>query len=1209
MTTNELRQIFQAPYSRQKWSHILHFLSESKNLLRLRLDPIKIPFDSNEADRLISSFYELGTLKTSDDEEFPIFEVLLNDKVQIGHNKVTVNNFVKKYIIKDSIRGALVTFSYENSNRKEWRFSFISKNTSSDFFTEVESQETQPKKYTYVFGTEESHTTAIQRFFSLYQSNFEVKDFFEAFEVEALNKEFFDGYKNIYEDFVEYITGKRFVKEKGKWVEKEKHLPDPQYCFPFKEDDKYVRDYVKKLLGRLVFLHFLQKKGWLNNDINYLKNLFEKSDKTTFLEEVLKPLFFGVLNTKLQERKALFESEGWNLSLLEEWKQIPYLNGGLFEKDTIDQEIICFSKDLFENTFHFFSEYNFTIDENDPEDTQIGIDPEMLGKIFENLLEDNKDKGAFYTPKEIVQYMCRESLIAYLTGKYEDEETNIRTLVEQYTSPWNDATSKAVLECLKEIKICDPAIGSGAFPMGMLNELYKCRLALGEEKSVKIKKDIIQNNIYGVDIEKGAVDIARLRFWLALVVDETIPDPLPNLDFKIMQGNSLLESYQGIDLSALDKGDIIKNPNDKDSIDYGNNFKTSHQQPLFNKTQKEQIQQLISDYFTLTEDKNLKRKEINDLIEEKIRAKIYKEKLEVRGSIDYFFDKYNLTSEEDLEDKLQKGILTSKGTEYKAYIANKRRLSELNIIENELISFQTKIERPYFLWHTYFKDVFDKGGFDIVIGNPPYVSTKGVSEDIKSFLEVDFGFADDLYNHFFFKGNDILKDKGVLTFITPKTFWTTQTKRNLRDLLLSQHLEYIFDTANPFESAMVDTCITSFSKIASKNEKMVFLDGSKDLQAPLRYEVAQSIFIDTQNSVIFKPTEYNMKIHSLYGKKVKELYEQWWDKISTSKNITKYSQELEVYRKSLKPGDIALLGCLTEGGQGLATANNGKYIAVRKSTKWAKNILESRPKKLLEVVKRYNTDLKITNEEEAKAFLATLSEIEIATLFDELKEKFGRDIFGQGYIYRLIEDDEIADVETLTQEEKEKGIDSSKKFYVPYDKGDKDGNRWYLETPFAIAWSKENVGYLKTDPKARYQGYQFYFREGFCWSAINGTRSSNELKFRFKEKSVTDVQGMSLHSNSISSKYIVSICNSDFVSRYTESFVNSTVIFQINDARQIPIIIPDSETLETFEKLFNSAIEIKKATSLETISLKETERKLSEIQEKLDTIVNELYGI
>ena len=154
-----------------------------------------------------------------------------------------------------------------------------------------------------------------------------------------------------------------------------------------------------------------------------------------------------------------------------------------------------------------------------------------------------------------------------------------------------------------------------------------------------------------------------------------------------------------------------------------------------------------------------------------------------------------------------------------------------------------------------------------------------------------------------------------------------------------------------------------------------------------------------------------------------------------------------------------------------------------------------------------------------------------------------------------------------------------------------------------------SVGYLKSDPKARYQGYLYYFREGFCWSAINGTRSSNELKFRFKQKSVTDVQGMSLHSNSISSKYIVSICNSDFMSRYTESFVNSTVIFQINDARQIPIIIPTKKELEEFEELFNLAFKIKKTVTDKEISSDKSENQLLEIQEKLDTMVNELYKV
>jgi len=284
---------------------------------------------------------------------------------------------------------------------------------------------------------------------------------------------------------------------------------------------------------------------------------------------------------------------------------------------------------------------------------------------------------------------------------------------------------------------------------------------------------------------------------------------------------------------------------------------------------------------------------------------------------------------------------------------------------------------------------------------------------------------------------------------------------------------------------MVDTCITSIQNSTNKNNRIMFLDGSKDISNISTYTIDQNIYRNTQNSVIFKPTPENLRIYELYGEKVKELYNKWWDKISTSKNIEKNKVELDAYRKSLKPGDIALLGCLTEGGQGLATANNGKYIAVRKSTKWAKNILESRPKKLAEAIKMHKIQIpgikKFANESE---YLNSLKESQIAELFDKLKEKYGRDIFGQGYIYRLIDDCEIADVDTLTEKEKHCGISEKKKHYVPYDKGDKDGNRWYLETPFAIAWTQKNVGFLKADPKARYQGYMFYFKEGFCFLNI-----------------------------------------------------------------------------------------------------------------------------
>lgn len=200
--------------------------------------------------------------------------------------------------------------------------------------------------------------------------------------------------------------------------------------------------------------------------------------------------------------------------------------------------------------FQFFSEYNFTIDENDPNDAEVGVDPEMLGKIFENLLEDNKDKGAFYTPKEIVRYMCQESLIAYLETNTSIAKEKIRKFVltpEEGVVDIPENKKPKLLTALEEVKICDPAIGSGAFPMGLLNELLHCREALSGERydRAEIKKSIIQNNIYGVDIEKGAVDIARLRFWLSIVVDEEMPSPLPNLDYKIMQGKLTNREFYG----------------------------------------------------------------------------------------------------------------------------------------------------------------------------------------------------------------------------------------------------------------------------------------------------------------------------------------------------------------------------------------------------------------------------------------------------------------------------------------------------------------------------------------------------------------------------------------------------------------------------------------------------------------------------------------
>ena len=506
-----------------------------------------------------------------------------------------------------------------------------------------------------------------------------------------------------------------------------------------------------------------------------------------------------------------------------------------------------------------------------------------------------------------------------------------------------------------------------------------------------------------------------------------------------------------------------------------------------------------------------------------------------------------------------------------------------------------------------------KEKFDIVIGNPPYISTKGISEKDKKRYEQEFGFSDDTYNLFTFKGLFLCKSNGSLTYITPKTYWTTQTKRNMRELLLSNKINYIFDTANPFEAAMVDTCIIQVSKTLMPQTHCVkFLDGTNDLTHPIVLPlVPQNVFLNTLNCVIFKPTQLNMRIYELYGEKVKELYEKWWDKIKTSRDIAKHQEELEAYRNSLKPGDIALLGCLTEGGQGLATANNGKYIAVRRSTKWAKNIIDSRPKKLAEAIKKKKIEIEGLNAfPTTKEFLQSLSEKEIANLFDSLKEQYGRDIFGQGYIYKIIDDSEMANVDELTQDEKENGIDTSKNYYVPYDKGDKDGNRWYLETPFAIAWSKENVQFLKTDPKARYQGYAFYFREGFCWNNILNPQA-RLLKVKLKQASVNDVGSMSLMTveTNISNRYIIGLLNSNLIFDYYRVFINCTVNIQINDLRQIPIMIPTIEDLNRLVSLVDKAVKIKKLALLENRANFRLTAILKDIEKEIDMKIIQLYRI
>lgn len=697
------------------------------------------------------------TEKNYNADNIALLDVTLDDSKNIERSRVNIQQLIRS--IMDYHQHLMIVFHYEDIADRQWRFSYAYKGDSL-------KDSTSAKRYTYVFGKDYRGRTAAERFQILADSPRNNENFEEAFSVAALSDEFFDKYRAYYAAFVEYITGERYSDErelnnqlsKFNWLQKDSNN---QFTAVFESKAKEARDYIKKMFGRIVFLYFLQRKGWLydNNgvgDSQYMKHLFEKAERDgiaeTFLDDVLELLFFYVLNTKKEQRVETALADNKDIKILPGWAHIDYLNGGLFNPDEIDPKKCTFPAIYFKELFSFLDGYNFTIDENDQEDAEIGIDPEMLGRIFENLLEDNKDKGAFYTPKEIVEYMCRESLIAYLqVNPKHYTQDKARNFIETLDIDiLNEEERKEIERRLISVKICDPAIGSGAFPMGIVNLLAKTFIVLRTYSSIdqaKMKRYIMQNSIYGVDIEQGAVDIARLRFWLAMVVEEEKALPLPNLHFKVMQGNSLVESYKGRDLSKIC---LSTGSSGMGGFDF-----SGYQELLRNDIRK----------FYETDTHEERDKTLNE-IKNLVITQIF---------------------EETQDQNLLKDI--------KDVSANEK----------------------FFLWHTWFADVFEKGGFDIVIGNPPYLkegrANKAIFEAVKD--SPYYIGKMDIWYMFACLGLDMLKPDGNLCFIATNNWVTSSGAKKLRQKIntdaqiiqLCDFKDYMI-----FKTASIQTMIMQFKK-------------------------------------------------------------------------------------------------------------------------------------------------------------------------------------------------------------------------------------------------------------------------------------------------------------------------------------------------------------------------------------------------------------
>jgi len=838
----------------------------------------------------IQNYRFLGQVELDDGSEIGFFE-FVSVSPNIENKRVGFSNVLKKLAKEYLLDGAIASFYHQKSNA--WRLSFVGFE-----YDEGKANVTNLKRYTYVLGESIPHKTALQQLKKIKYPKYEEIE--EAFGVEKVSQEFYEKYKKLFEMLNEYIINS------GEYN-----------YFDLKEENLHA--FTKKLLGRIVFLYFLQKKGWLgvdkdkewgDGDKNFLFNVFKSKQYPDFFEDFLKKVFFGALN---QKRDGDFFKLTNN--------RIPFLNGGLFEKDRFDDiRYLHLDNKLFEKIFRTFNEYNFTIIEDSPDDKEVAIDPEMMGRVFENLLEENyrKGHGAFYTPREIVHYMCQQSIVNYLATYFPNREKINDLVVNKITDDkYFMQYGEELKEQLLQIKIIDPAIGSGAFPMGMLHEIVTVLFHLDKTQSsndiAKLKRSVIENSIYGVDIDASAVEVAKLRFWLSLVVDEETPTPLPNLYYKIMVGNSLLESINGFDPLSKDVTTLFDESEDK----------------------IEQVQKLLHAFYNTNE---------------------HSKKIALKNRIENNID-------EILQKKLADQEAIIKSQTENVHLFNGLSKKQLAIIEEaqETRAIIEKVkQRPtteLFFYKIYFSEVLARGGFDVVIGNPPYIRQEKIKA-LKPRVEKEifynpisqkdekyecFNGTADIYIYFFEKGFKLLKENGVLSFITSNKYTRAKYGEKFRKFILqnAQIVEYIdFNGVRVFESATVDTSILSFKKANAVDSKLLYCDVDKSYKKgeDLAQFVAKEGFSYAQEDLNADGFSFANPKELAIKKRIEEIGTplKAWDTVNIFRGIsTGYNEAFVLEEKRKKK----LINCNESSNKYIKRLLSGKEIRKFSPKKITKDIL------------------------------------------------------------------------------------------------------------------------------------------------------------------------------------------------------------------------------------------------------------------------------
>lgn len=551
----------------------------------------------------------------------------------------------------------------------------------------------------------------------------------ESFKLQSINSKFYFGVADAFTELVSHLV----------------KLGKPE------EESKL---FASRLMGRLIFVWFLRKMELISDSQDYFNA--ESEDQGEYYRSKLEKLFFGVLNTPISERDSG--------DFINSDESTPYLNGGLFAPkfaDWVADRNLTFPSFFFHRLFEHFHQFNFTTDESTTEYEQVAIDPEMLGRVFESLLatqieetgvQARKAKGAFYTPREIVSYMCKESVRGYLYAKLEDSQahqSSVDKLLDTSDQDWalNGTNSLAdipknirpeITQALIELKTFDPACGSGAFPIGLLQLLTKLRTRLSpSSERYALKMDILQRSIFGGDIEPMAAEIARLRSWLALIIEVrdrgVRVEPLPNLDFNFVVANSLI---------PLEDEGLFSDPTLQNRLaDLRNKYFLASSKKSKDKIQNDYLKAIQSDLIDNQDDRALQLKSFNPFDSEQVA--------------DFFDSEYMFGIEE----------------------------------------------------------------FDIVIGNPPYISALAAKKSLDPVTREKYkqlyssaSGAYDLYIIFLEFGLRQLTQTGVLAYITPTKFVSAKYAQAFREFAKSRLLAVAdFTNQRIFESAGVSTLISLYS--------------------------------------------------------------------------------------------------------------------------------------------------------------------------------------------------------------------------------------------------------------------------------------------------------------------------------------------------------------------------------------------------------------